>query len=288
MHKVSLHKLEPLVSELIFVDAHSGKIVFRLDEVARSNPQSVNRSVYDCSKNFYSSGVGCVVNSPSLVLDYTFGCTEGNCPRGANPLSAPYGDTTDVDDLYYLLGHVHDYTWNTFGRTGGNGRGGIGDNQGHGIGHVPFDETIGWVYLNAIGQDCRQVASWANYCVTFCLGAVVSDIVGHEYGHSLSHFHSFNPDDTFNSITYYGESGSLIENYADAYGEGLERYLHGTNDWLMGSGLVAGPFRDWANPPSITYAHPDLGDTPSPTGSTTPTSTAGTGTTTACTSRPTS
>ena len=189
--KVSLHQVDPLVGESVFVDAHDGAVVFRLDEVMRADPVPIDRRIYDCSMNFFSSGVGCGLDDDYRAPTYTYGCSEGRCPRGPNPLSAPYGGTTDVDDLYYLWGHIHDYLWQKFQRNGGNGRGGIGNGQTTNGVNAPYEATVAFAYADAAGAECnRPLGAYSKYSVYFCRGAIIADLVAHEYGHSLTHYHS--------------------------------------------------------------------------------------------------
>ena len=50
---------------------------------------------------------------------------------------------------------------------------------------------------------------------------IIPDLIAHEYAHSLGHYLSFNPDDTFESLFGEGESGTLEESHADVIGEGV-------------------------------------------------------------------
>ena len=137
--EVELDNLEPQVNEQFFVDAKTGELVFQLTGIRRDNPYTIDRNIWDCSLNAYLSGNGCGLNRFSPSANYTFGCSEGNCPRGPLPgvVGAPYAGTADTDELYVILNHIHDYLWLKFQRSGGNGRGGIGDNSSHGVGFVP-------------------------------------------------------------------------------------------------------------------------------------------------------
>jgi len=163
---------------------------------------------------------------------------------------------TDTDDLYYMLGNIHDFLWLKFERSGGNARGGIGDGKTHGITFFPYTRTAEETFADAIGYS-DPIASFNYYGVVVRSQAIIPDLIQHEYGHSLTYFLSFNPDGTYNSMTYYGETGALTEDFSDVLGEGFENWLTGTNDWIfMNVAAMGGPYRAFANPKSIPGAIP--------------------------------
>jgi Zn-dependent metalloprotease len=64
------------------------------------------------------------------------------------------------------------------------------------------------------------------------------DIVGHEFAHAVTSFSA--------NLTYAGESGALNESFSDIFGEMVELFATGTNDWLMGNDR--GAIRSMRNP----------------------------------------
>ena len=73
------------------------------------------------------------------------------------------------------------------------------------------------------------------------------DIVGHEFTHDVV--------GTSANLAYQYESGALNESFADIFGESIENYILGSNDWLIGANRTSGAIRNMANP--NTYAQPD-------------------------------
>jgi bacillolysin len=65
------------------------------------------------------------------------------------------------------------------------------------------------------------------------------DVVGHELTHGVTE-HTAN-------LVYRNESGALNEAISDIFGEAIENFATGSNDWQVGSHLSA-PFRDMADP----------------------------------------
>jgi Zn-dependent metalloprotease len=108
------------------------------------------------------------------------------------------------------------------------------------------------VYLNA-GFNDNAYYDNASDAITFGGNtngdsAVVSlDIAGHEATHGMVHFSS--------GLVYSYQSGALNESYADIFGEMVERHARGSNDWLMGSDIYLGAFRNMSNPNQ--FSQPD-------------------------------
>ncbi|MGE5275513.1 MAG: M4 family metallopeptidase [Acidobacteriota bacterium] len=67
------------------------------------------------------------------------------------------------------------------------------------------------------------------------------DVVGHELTHGVTS----NTAD----LLYQDQSGAMNESFSDIFGEMVEAFTEGANDWLIGSHLTrGGPIRNMANP----------------------------------------
>jgi bacillolysin len=73
------------------------------------------------------------------------------------------------------------------------------------------------------------------------------DILAHEYTHAVT--------GSTAQLTYSNESGALNESFSDIFGEMVENYIFGSNDWLMGNDRTDGAIRSLANPK--LYSNPD-------------------------------
>jgi len=212
--------------EFYFINAENGELIFQITGIKNA----IHRHVYDCS-----TGI-CYLDYLYLGY-YGMGRSEGQAVRGANPI---YGGT-DVDDLYDVTSSMHDYLSSKFSRNGGNNLGGIGDGV-----YSATANTDSFSYIDTMyWTDCPN-AFFSGYDINFCKGLVVTDVVGHEYGHGIVSFSV--PGD----LTYYGQSGALNEGFADMFGEALENYRDGNNDWLAGAdvnvGGLVGPLRNLQDP----------------------------------------
>lgn len=228
--EVVLNQVAPRVREHYYIDAHTGQLVYQISAIK----QAIHRRIYDCSL-----GSPCVLNL--LSGGYTYGRSEGRSARGANPI---YG-STDVDDLYDMVDVTHNYFFATFGRDGANNQGGLGDGV-----YSDVTNTDVYSYLDAIAPDNCPNAYFDGYSINFCTGVVTTDVVAHEYAHGVGQY------SIANGFVYAGESGAIDEAFSDIFGEAVEYYATGDNDWLMGAavnaGYLIGPLRSLSDPASIT------------------------------------
>lgn len=67
------------------------------------------------------------------------------------------------------------------------------------------------------------------------------DVVGHEFAHGVTDFSA--------GLKYENQSGALNEAMSDIFGEMVELYVNGSNDWLIGKNSGA-ELRNMANPES--------------------------------------
>jgi len=237
--EIELYDQDSHQHEYYFVDAQRGGLTYQI-----TGKMDISRRIADCSRG----QVSCDLDTSSG--GYTYGRSEGQSVRGANPL---YGGT-DVDDLYTITGSAHNYFADTFGRNGANNRGGIGDDL-----YSAYGNSDGYTYIDyyPVDQGCPN-AYFDGFSINFCDGLVYNDIVAHEYTHGVVEF------SISGGLTYSFESGALHEAYADLFGEAVEYYRDGSNDWLMGDEInVAGlssPIRSLIDPPSVSTslgANPD-------------------------------
>lgn len=71
---------------------------------------------------------------------------------------------------------------------------------------------------------------------------IALDIVAHEFTHAVTQYTA--------DLVYAGESGALNESFSDIFGEVIENYATGTNDWLVSAEI--GALRSFANPDSFS------------------------------------
>ncbi|MCY7410344.1 MAG: M4 family metallopeptidase [Chitinophagales bacterium] len=130
-------------------------------------------------------------------------------------------------------------------------------------GHESFDGSDGLIdiFNNRIFEDdddneyCSN-ASYTNILDNINVGAGADcssgttddyntvDILGHEYTHGVIEYAHFD------ALDYSDESGALNESFADIFGEVIEDYVEGSNDWFSGADKSDGALRSYADPKS--------------------------------------
>lgn len=222
-------------SERYFVDAHSGGV---LDVLSLST--DLNRTVLDCS---FGDG-NCYNGSYYAPLNYYFGRREGQAKVGANPINIPpiQSYPYDTDNIYNGSLSFHYYLSQTFGRNGVNGFGGLGNGS-----YTPLDSMVSYSYADwkAGGSSCpNALFNPATGMALFCTGLATADIIAHEFAHGLTTYTA--------DLIYRNESGALNESFSDIFGETTERFMLGTNDWLLGTNryqsAITGISRNMADP----------------------------------------
>lgn len=230
------------------------KCLIALVMISSANSASaITRWIYDCG-DFDGTAV--------CYLDYHqdgyfYGRSEGQPPRGPNPLGPPYTGSTDVDILYDMAGQYQDYLMAKFGRNGPNGLGGTGNG-------TSVASHITRVFANARGSSVGEqlctgtvglpaALATTTTCI-LCTGSATPDVFAHEMTHIL-----YNRELGLSPGSLVGEAGAINEGMADIFAESFERYLTGSNDWIIGTGHPI-HVRNLGNPPNQpqgAYPSPD-------------------------------
>jgi Zn-dependent metalloprotease len=231
-------------SEYYFFDAHSAQYLGQL-----SGTNSLSRTVVDCTYILAGGGYCGYQHVYDPTLNYYFGRREGHQPVGPNP----FFSTTDVDNVYDMLGFVqNDVLLPKFGRDGGNARGGLINNDFYQFGD--FTKASATVYAEISSPDLASSGAGFYYTfgsLFFCSGNAVPDVFGHEYGHSIPFFSHVNASGRNVGMLYQGESGALNESWADCFGEYFEYLYTGSYDWIMFENASFGFDRSLEDPTSV-------------------------------------
>lgn len=115
-------------------------------------------------------------------------------------------------------------------------------NARFGASHTQNNASMG---VNNQGTGIMRVGRHNTEILTNSYGTV--DIVGHEYTHAVTQ--------TSSDLVYAAESGALNESFSDIFGEAIERFTLGSNDWLMGGERGTGAIRSLSNPKA--FSQPD-------------------------------
>lgn len=153
------------------------------------------------------------------------------------------GSSTDTvaQATHNNTGATYDYYWTTFGRDSFNNAGATLTSSVH----------FGSGYNNAYWNGYQMVYGDGDGYVFSPLGMGL-DVVAHELTHAVTQYSA--------NLVYSYQSGALNESYSDVFGEMVENYAHGSNDWLMGEDVYTptipgDALRSLSNPPQ--YGQPD-------------------------------
>jgi Zn-dependent metalloprotease len=141
----------------------------------------------------------------------------------------PTGDA-DVDGAYDGTGATYDYYNVKFGRDSYDGNGATLFSTVH----------VGTNWPNASWSSSAGMYYGDGY-------AAARDVTGHELTHAVTE-HSA-------ALVYQDEPGAINEAFSDIFGEMVERYSTGHQDWLIGEQIPGGAIRSMANP--TLYSQPD-------------------------------
>ena len=168
------------------------------------------------------------VNTVMTTDGYIYKFGTSNWDNGSNTFSSLI--TKGVGLISFGMEKTATYFSTHFGRAG-NGP----NNNGVDIDvHFPHDFNDGEGNPNPynaayqydpLGNDDIYVGQGAGEFIQDIFGS--PDVMGHEYQHGVDAYRA--------SLNYEGESGAIDESFADIFGEAVERFIRGTNDFKIGS-----------------------------------------------------
>jgi len=212
--------LDTIVKEVVFVDAHSGDVVFHYSLIHPAK----TRTIYDAAN----------ASEIELIISETFGTlvrTEGQPPCGIE----------DADDCYDYLGDTYDFYNDVHDRDSI-------DNKG-----MTLDATVRINIQNAFyyPQDSSGNDPLADR-MYFGTGFVVDDVTAHELTHGVTSYES--------DLIYAYQSGAINESFSDIWGEYVDLTNGRGLDvasvrWLMGEDMSFGAMRNMADP--TQFGDPD-------------------------------
>lgn len=246
--RVKLYRLDGSESTsmpVIFVDAHTGEIVWSYDNLqTATGPTNYYGTV---SFNAYSDGTYYYTEDMTRGLGtYSWGNTSSSLYYVAST-STSFSDSwmKSAVEAHYGAAQTYDYYATVHGRDGIDGAGGPAAISSHGYNLITSTVNYGVNYGNAYWDGSMMVygdgdGSWLSSLTTL-------DIAGHEMTHGVTEYTA--------GLVYSGESGGLNESMSDVFGAMVERYALGesADTWLVGEdawtpGTSGDALRYMANP----------------------------------------
>ncbi|SNT35104.1 Por secretion system C-terminal sorting domain-containing protein [Ekhidna lutea] len=243
-YKFDIYATDPVYRADVYVDAHTGEVIFENNRIHHANVSASGNSLYNGNVSFTAdnaSGPYRLRQTADGGGIQTYDMNNGTNYNNASDItsnSTTFNHETGVQ-AHWGAEQTHKYFMQQHSRNSYNGSGAVIRS------YVSYSSN----YVNAFWDGSRMTygdGDGVNY------GPLVSlDIVGHEITHGVTEYSA--------NLVYSYESGALNESFSDIFGESIENFAQGTNDWLMGDHIGAGgsggALRSMSNPNA--YGDPD-------------------------------
>lgn len=242
--KYDIYAAEPLYRAEVYINAKTGEFVKENFLIHNINSPSSGTTLFNGVRNFTAdlSGTTYRLRQTTSGLGVeTYSLGKGTNYAAATDVTSvnntTWSDATAVQ-AHWGAEQTHAFFLNKLGRNSFNNAGAIIKS------YVHYSSN----YVNAFWDGSRMTYGDGDG-VTYA-PLVSLDICGHEIAHGVTTYAA--------NLTYSYESGALNESFSDIFGECVENFAKGTNDWLMSCDIGlkgCGAFRSMSNP--NLYSHPD-------------------------------
>ena len=244
--KYDIFAAEPLYRAEVFINAKTGAFVKENQLIHNSNVPASGATLFNGTQNFTADLTASVYKLSQTSSGggvQTYSLKNGTSYTAAASITS--ASATSWTDSTAVQAHWGaEQTWafyfNKFSRNSFNNSGGIIKSYVH----------YSTKYVNAFWDGTRMTYGDGDLAQGY-RPLVSLDICGHEITHGVTTYSA--------NLTYSNESGALNESFSDIFGECIENYAKGSNDWMMSCDIgingACGAFRNMANPKQ--YGDPD-------------------------------
>ncbi len=244
-YKFDIYAVEPLTRSVVYVDAHNGDVLTTVEKIHNclddpATDTSTASGTTNYSEDVYFTACGdngeytLANSSPMQVFDAANTNGYPQIPFTSN--QAFFDEDPTANEVHWATQKTYEYFLNVHNRNSL-------DSSGMAL--------YSWIHYGTDYNNAFWNGSWMTYgdgdSILFT-SLTSPDVVAHEIVHGLTDFTA--------DLNYSYESGALNESFSDIFGEVAERYMRGSNDWLMGADftVLAGKncIRDMSNPNSVT------------------------------------
>lgn len=244
-YKFDIYATAPLYRADVYVDAKTGQFIMENKKIHDANVPATGTSLYNGNVSFTADNAsgpyrlrqtadGGGIQTFDLNNSTNYNSAVDVTSNSTNFTSNPTGV-----QAHFGAEKTYKYYSQKYGRNSYNNTGGVIKS------YVSYSSN----YVNAFWDGSRMTygdGDGTNY------GPLVSlDICGHEITHGVTEYSA--------NLVYSYQSGALNESFSDIFGESIEKFASGTNDWLMGDDIGAGgsggALRSMSNPNA--YGDPD-------------------------------
>lgn len=245
-YKVDVYIQDPVSRVDVYVDASNGKIIEKIDKIHTIDMDLEGMSKYNGNVNIKgekNSNNYRLRNQAFKIETYSLnGSTDYNTAVDIN------SDDTfiDEDPIAVQAHYGAEQTYTYFKDK--QGRDSYDDNGTSIKSYVHYSTD----YANAFWDGIKMTYGDGNGSTMDALVSV--DVVAHEITHGVTQ-HSA-------ELLYKYEAGALNESFSDIFGESIEHFTQGSNDWLMGAEIFmnGGAIRSLENPNAFNNPDTYMGD----------------------------
>ncbi|WP_026451186.1 M4 family metallopeptidase [Aequorivita capsosiphonis] len=244
-YKFDIYATAPLYRADVYIDATTGQFIMENKRIHHANVPATGTSLYNGNVSFTadnSAGPYRLRQTADGGGIQTFDLNNGTNYNSAVDITSSSTNFTSNNtgvQAHFGAERTYKYFSQKYGRNSYNNTGGVIKS------YVSYSSN----YVNAFWDGSRMTygdGDGVNY------GPLVSlDICGHEITHGVTEYSA--------NLVYSYQSGALNESFSDIFGESIEKFASGTNDWLMGDDIGAGgsggALRSMSNPNA--YNNPD-------------------------------
>lgn len=231
-YKFDIYATEPLYRADVYVDAITGQYIQENLQIHHANVPATGNSLYDGSVSFTAEDTGPfrLRQTSSGGGVQTFNLNNGTSYGAATDFTSATSDFTADGtgvEAHYASEKTYDYFLSNHGRNSYDNAGAVLKS------YVHYSNN----YVNAFWNG--SVMTYGDGNGGSITPLVTLDICGHEVSHAVTQYTA--------GLIYAGQSGALNESFSDIFGEAVENWGKGSNNWYLGDeiGLL---IRDMSDP----------------------------------------
>lgn len=235
VYKLDINVDKPLYHADVYIDAHTGEIIFEHSKIHQNNVPANGTTLYNGVQNFTAEEfrIGYRLRQTTHGNGIqTFNATNG--VQNATDIISASDNFNTINtaavQLHWGTEQVHEYFLQEHNRNSFDGNGALIKSYLIPQSAVPNAYWTGDVLFYSMGNGSN-------------VGALTSmDIIGHEFAHAVG--------DHTAGLIYSNQSGAIDESFSDIFGEMVEHHALGSNDWLCGAEVFSGGIRSLSDPKS--------------------------------------
>lgn len=234
-YKFDIYAANPLYRAEVYIDAQTGQFIKENDKLCHADVSASGASLYNGTVNFkadsYNGSYRLRQSANGIQTFDLNGSTNYNNAQDVTDSNTNFNGNATAVQAHWGAESTHQYFLSSHNRDSYNGSGATIRS------YVSYSNN----YVNAFWDGSRMTygdGDGSSY------GPLVAlDIVGHEITHGVVEYTA--------NLVYSYESGALNESFADIFGESVENFATGSNDWYMGTDIGiggSGALRSMSNP----------------------------------------